>query len=167
MLYNEVWPKVKAYVKRNGGDEHGAKDVFHDGILKIIKMIKNESLRRDIEIIGYLFVTCKNFWIEKARRDSKIQLTDKNLDFKSSVESSFSDLLRSEKSSEFEKVLKIIGDKCRELLKLTFYEDRPLLEVAEIMGFASANVAKTTQYRCKKKLLDEINSSSVFKELLK
>lgn len=166
LLYEKVWPNVKRYVKKNSGDEDNAKDIFHDGILKIIVMVKENRLDPDIDIGAYLYIMCRNFWIEKARRDRRMDITDENLDYKSFDNSSFTELLRSEKAAAMEEVLETIGEKCRELLKLTFYSEYSLEKAAEILGFSGADVAKSTQYRCKKKLVEKIKTSAIFNELL-
>lgn len=153
-------------MKSNSGDEDQAKDAFHDGMIKIMTMARNNKLQLDTEVNAYLFTTCRNFWIEKARRDKKIKLSDQSLDRGQSEESSFSQLLLSEKAVAMTAMLESIGNRCRDLLKLTFYMDHSLEEAAEILGISNAGVAKTTQYRCKKKLMEAISGSASFKELM-
>ena len=166
LLYDKVWPSVRSYVRKNSGDEDNAKDVFHDGVLKIIMMIDENRITPDTDIAAYLYTACRNFWVEKSRRDKRIDITDADLDYKFFDVSSFTELLRSEKAVAMEEVLLSIGEKCRELLKLTFYSEYSLQDAAEIMGFSGADVAKATQYRCKKKLVEKINASPIFNELL-
>lgn len=153
-------------MKSNSGDEDQAKDAFHDGLIKIMTMARNNKLQLDTEVNAYLFTTCRNFWVEKARRDKKIKLSDQSLDHGQSEESSFSQLLQSEKAVAMTSMLESIGDRCRDLLKLTFYMDHSLEEAAEKLGISNAGVAKTTQYRCKKKLMEAISNNASFKELM-
>ena len=65
-----------------------------------------------------------------------------------------------------DQMLTALGETCRELLKLTFYMDYSLKEAAEILGISSADVAKTNQYRCKKKLFTSIKENKQFRELM-
>jgi len=56
-----------------------------------------------------------------------------------------------------EQVIKTLGEQCQELLKMYHYEGLSMTEIAEVMGFASANVAKTLKSRCFQKLVKKAN----------
>ena len=60
-------------------------------------------------------------------------------------------------------MLTTLGDTCKELLQLTFYLDHSLKEAAEVLGLSGAEVAKTYQYRCKKKLFEQIRNNPAFR----
>lgn len=120
----------------------------------------------EADINAYLFSICKNNWIAKSRRDNRIKLTDNVPEDSNHQESSFDDLLNDEKVAAMDQMLSSIGEKCKELLKLTFYMDYSLEEAAKMLGISNAGVAKTNQYRCKKKLFEKIESNNGFKELM-
>ena len=65
-----------------------------------------------------------------------------------------------------DEILNSLGDMCRDLLKMTFYMDYSLKEAAEQLGISNAEVAKTYQYRCKKKLFETITTNVAFRELM-
>ena len=44
--------------------------------------------------------------------------------------------------------------------------DMSLKEAAQKLGISNAEVAKTYQYRCKKKLFETIRNNEAFKELM-
>ncbi len=129
-------------------------------------MIHENELDSGADIKAYLFAVCKNLWIAKSRRDGRIKLTEEVPDHSMYEESGFSNLLDNEKSRAMDQMLQSIGEKCKELLKLTFYMDYSLEEAAKMLGISSAGVAKTNQYRCKKKLFEKIESNQTFKELM-
>lgn len=166
MLYKQVWPGVLKYVRRNSGDSEQAEDAFHDGVLKIITIINDGGMDPSTDIKAYLFSVCRNNWIAKSRRDTRIKLTDTVPEDVNHQESSFGSLLNDEKVAAMEQMLTSIGEKCKELLKLTFYMDYSLEEAAKMLGISNAGVAKTNQYRCKKKLFEKIESNVGFKDLM-
>ena len=47
-----------------------------------------------------------------------------------------------------------LGDKCRQVLTLFYYEEKKLDEIQEIMGYESKDVLKSQKSRCLKKLKD-------------
>lgn len=52
--------------------------------------------------------------------------------------------------------LEKINEKCQRLIKLFYLEKKNMEEIASILEYSSANVAKTSKLRCFKKLLDEV-----------
>ena len=157
-------PSVEKYIKKNSGDVDSAKDVFHDALLNLImKIKKGDTDIKDIK--GYLFTASKNLWITKKRRDTKVSFTDEIIDRQNADEYESSQMLEDkEKSSMMDEMLTALGKRCKELLTLTFYLDYSLKEAAERLGFSSDEVAKTTQYRCKKKLFELVKNNKVFME---
>ena len=149
----------------NSGEENQARDIFHDGILNILVMIKQNKLAIDIDLSGYLFVTCKNLWIRKFKRNQKVIYSDELLDYERTEDDFLLDLLGDEKVKMLNDKMKEIGDRCKELLRLTYFDGVSLKEAAEVLGYSSAGTAKSTQHRCKEKLRIAVQKSRIFSEL--
>jgi RNA polymerase sigma factor (sigma-70 family) len=100
----------------------------------------------------------KNVWINRAKRNKKILFTE--MTEMSETESDSQDVLNylisNERKDEVKKVLEMLGEKCRRLLKMSIYQEMSGKEICEKMGFASENVVKTQKYKCKQKLLQII-----------
>lgn len=165
ILYKEVFPLIKKYILKNSGDIQNAEDVFHDSILKMILKVRNNDFDIKTDAKAYLFTMAKNAWITKAKRDKKIRLQDEltSLENSAPVEMNLDDI---EKTKFMDEVLDSIGEACKKLLKLTFYMDYSLKEAAEMLNLSSAEVAKTNQYRCKKKLFEKVRNNKPFRHLM-
>lgn len=164
-LYLSVWPQIRSYVRSNGGNLAQAEDVFHDVVIKLIVKLRKEKEEALRQIEPYLFMMAKNHWINKLKRDSRIKLVDQF--------SGFNDLIAPSSVESTDELLKImqdalgnIGDTCKELLTLTYFKDFSLEKAAEQMGLSSSDVARTYHYRCKKKLLKEVEHNQTLKELM-
>jgi RNA polymerase sigma factor (sigma-70 family) len=48
--------------------------------------------------------------------------------------------------------LQQMGDVCRKVLSLYYFDNYSMQEIAEALGFANADTAKTKKYKCKKDL---------------
>ena len=158
-------PQIKKYVLKNSGDKQQAEDLFHDAVIKMIVKVRNNDIEEDTNAKAYLFTMAKNSWITKAKRDQKVELTSDVAIYETENTSSI-DILSDEKSSLMDEMLTTLGETCKELLKLTFYMDYSLKEAADRMGLSGAEVAKTYQYRCKKKLFDKVKDNKAFRELM-
>ncbi|HEY5824107.1 MAG TPA: sigma factor-like helix-turn-helix DNA-binding protein [Cyclobacteriaceae bacterium] len=62
-------------------------------------------------------------------------------------------------SAEREKIiakcLDQLGETCRKVLMLYYFDEMSMQEIADKMGFANTDTAKTKKYKCKQKL-DEL-----------
>lgn len=165
ILYKKVYPVISKYIRKNSGDEQQAEDAFHDTVLRLILKVRNKELDIKTDIKSYLFTAAKNAWITKAKRDQKIQLHDEmqRLENYASVEMNYDSV---EKTKLMDEVLDTLGEACKSLLKLTFYMDYSLKEAADMLGLSSAGVAKTNQYRCKKKLFEKVKNNEPFRRLM-
>jgi RNA polymerase sigma factor (sigma-70 family) len=165
VLYKEAFPGIKSYVLKNSGDRELSEDLFHDVVIKLILKVRKEELPENTDVHAYLFTMAKNFWITKAKRDTKLQFSSEILDFDLSVPEEM-ETHKNEKSVLMAELLESLGNMCRDLLKLTFYKDCSLKEAAEKLNISNAEVAKTYQYRCKKKLFEAIKSNNTYRELM-
>lgn len=157
---------MKKYILQNSGDEQQAEDIFHDIIIKLIVKVRKNELPESTNVKAYVFTACKNAWLTKAKRDQKINYSDEIRD-ESKAESLEQGYLDSEKQQMMEEMLTSLGEPCKELLKLTFYLDHSLKEAAKILGLSGADVARTYQYRCKKKLIEKVKKNKAFIALMK
>lgn len=165
LFYQNVWPIVLKYIVTHNGDEQQAEDLFHDVILKFVMKVRNGELNDLKETEPYLYVMVKNLWVSKMRKDSKIQLTEDLLKFKEAKAANHD--FESEKKYEIlNDALESLGGICRDLLQLTFYMDNSLKMASEKLGLSGADVARTYQYRCKKKLFETLKNNLELKELL-
>ena len=167
-LYLTVLPRIVGYVMKNSGSEEEAKDVFQDAVVIFYKQVKMNQLELRQSIAAYLFTVAKNLWINKAKREQRMHVTDEVPEQEQKSEDNLLSLLITrEREQQVINVFNQLGDRCAELLRYVFYKDYSLAEVKEIMGFSSAEVAHTQHYRCKKKLSKLVSENVLFKKLLK
>ena len=167
LLYSKVFPNIKLYIKKNSGNTEQAEDVFHDAIIKLILKVRKNELEPDTDLFAYLYTIARNSWIQQANRGTQIRYSDEVPDTASSDEN-IEELanVANEKTKAMELVMTSIGDKCKDLLMLTFYMKVSLREAAVKLGLSGEEVAKTNQYRCKKKMFELIKSNPTFRVLM-
>ncbi len=151
--YEAVYPLVRAHVLKNNGSEAQAKDVFQEAFVTCWKNIKEDRFY-DGNVAGYLFTIAKNKWTDHLRS----ALYKKTL----SSETAFIDVVTEEaeedRSLEEESkraamltAMAQLGDRCKTLLKLFYFERRSMEEISSKMGMAP-NSARNQKYRCMEKL---------------
>ena len=158
-LYSNVYPKIRRYVVSNNGSVDDSKDVFQEAVLVLYKqVIENKyDLIKDIE--GYLITVSRNVWVNNCRRTKrhvKFELADNPIHVE---DNALINLIMAEKWDAFQRLFDMIGERCKQLLHYSTYEKISMEEIAVKMQFSNANAAKTSNYRCKQKLIELVASN--------
>ncbi|MEL6863689.1 MAG: sigma-70 family RNA polymerase sigma factor [Bacteroidota bacterium] len=166
-LYERMYPIVVKYVQKNSGTEKDVDDIFQDGLVAVFKKVRTKSLWEDSNIEAYLYSICRNLWLKKLqKRKREVELTDvhETVPLDQDQEAI---VLSQERRQLMDEILKSLGQDCYRLLAYVYYDRRRLREIAELMGFASEQVAKNKKSKCMKKLRTLMKDNPHFKELLK
>src|SRR5690606_7795964 len=139
-VYLEVVPKVRAHILKNNGDEEQAKDIFQEAFLACWKNIKEDRFQGG-NIPGYLFSIAKNKWTDHLRSPRFKRTVFANS--RRGWEWKGEEPLDEEAGSQAEAIDKVLqsalsqlGQSCRELLRLFYYERRSMEEISGELGIA-------------------------------
>ena len=155
-VYVEVFPKIRTLVLKNSGNEDQAKDIFQEAFIACWYNIKDGKFKDDGNLEGYLFTIAKNKWTDFLR-SSEFKKTV-NLDLGSLPTAPEDRSTVSDDDLEDEKnrvalnlALARLGDQCRALLRLFYFERKSMEEIARETGIAPSS-ARNQKYRCMEKL---------------
>lgn len=168
-LYEHTLKKVRRYVIQNNGTLEEASDIFQDAVIIFFNQVKQNKFNEQYGIDGFIYSVSRNLWIDKVRKDKRLQNKDLSL-MESDVPDTFDllgDLITREKSSAMKQVFQKLDEKCQKILRFSIYEKLSMKEISEKMGYASENVAKTNNYRCKQYLQKLVNEDKNLLNLLK
>jgi DNA-directed RNA polymerase specialized sigma24 family protein len=144
-------------------DEHQGYDIFIDSILDFRKnVLAGKVVYQNIP--AYLQRICWYKWLETNRKLQRHQqsrdMIASQLYSKSetpeglqSTESQFEDQL-----AQIRTGMQALSEKCRKVITMSIAEGQSMAEIAEQLGMASADVAKTTKSRCYKRLIEFIRT---------
>jgi RNA polymerase sigma factor (sigma-70 family) len=165
-LYDAVYPKVRRYVTGNNGSVDDSKDVFQEAVLVLYKQVIDNKydLVKDTE--GYIITLSRNIWINACRRTNRHVNIDQAENPVQMEDNALIKLIMTEKWDAFQKLFEMIGERCKQLLLYSTYEKISMEEIAVKMNFTNANAAKTTNYRCKQKLIELVASNKDIANLL-
>ncbi len=152
-LYERHYQMALNIVKRKGGTEYEAEDVYQESIIALYEAIRRNKFRGESKISTWLHSTIFNQW-SLASRKSKRQQTNNIEDFSKEI-SAEDDSYRQDEGELLKviwNVLEKIGETCKQVLLDYYYHKMTMKEIKEKMGFKSEQVAKNKRYRCKEKL---------------
>ncbi|HTF82486.1 MAG TPA: sigma-70 family RNA polymerase sigma factor, partial [Cytophagales bacterium] len=116
VLYKVVFPKVRNYIKKNGGSFEDAQDAFQDGIAIFYKQWHLGKIDLDKDIESYIFVISRNVWLNMLTKNKRVS---NNIDIleeqqlKSDIDI-LNFMVTEERNQYIQKLLDAIGSKCKE-----------------------------------------------------
>jgi len=160
----EYRPMIHLLIRRMGGTQDDAKDIFQDGMLELIKIIEDPSFQLIKSIKSLLYVICKNFWKYKSRMNHR--MVELNKDHHDGVEvPSFEE---ANDLDLFEKLFwgnfKLLPKTCREILELHL-KNLQNSEIARLLNMTEAYVRKRKSF-CTRKMIKAIQKTSEYHKLM-
>lgn len=161
LVYDKCFLSVKKYVTSNGGTLEDVKDVFQDSILMFYRNVKENQINKNTNIKAYLYNTASNKWKNiLKKRNRKINIDEFEIANKMSTDSTPFEIMHSlEKEAFVIQLINKLDEKCRQLLKMVFYQRRKMKEVSLVLGYKNDQIARNKQYKCIQKLKVIINNS--------
>lgn len=164
-IYQNILPKVTSFIRNNNGSEDEAFDVFQDAVMAFYKMVVTGKFDEKYEISGFIYTVSRNLWVNRVKKLNK-QISVNTEGSKELEDVNFLESVYDEEKRSLVRILfNQLELKCKEILTYTIYQSMTMEDVCGRMGFASENAAKTSNYRCKKKLMELVKNSSLYKEL--
>ena len=153
LVYQTSERQVAAFVTRNNGNEDDAKDVLQEALVVLWERVRSGRYEHTAKISTFVFATAKNMWLRRlarARRETTEDMT--NSLTPSNDASALDEMIETEEAAGIASALNQLGDPCRKLLLLYYWEELSMDEIATHMGFANADTVKSKKYQCKKEL---------------
>jgi len=148
LLYQKYYRMMTKLVITNSGTEEEARDVYQDALIVFWQKATAGNLILTSKMSTYIYSICQNLW--RKELDRKKRLTNEEKD---------TAVLLDTESNEREKILAKcidqLGETCKKVLMLYYFEEMSMQDIADKLGFANTDTAKTKKYKCKKKL-DEL-----------
>lgn len=144
-LYKKYYRMMVNLVVKNNGSEDEAKDIFQDSLIVFWQKVTSKDLVLTSKISTYIYSICQNLWRKELERKSRFtsEVSEKPV---------YPQNDREEKIMLVNKCLNELGESCRKILTYYYFDERSMQDIADLMGFANADTAKTKKYKCKKEL---------------
>lgn len=143
---------------------HPDKDEICDMYQDIIISLYEKSLRGKLvlstgSLKTYLFSMGKFMIFNRYKKSSLIEsINHMPIDhhFKGISDTLYCEDEKDPKIIEIERAIRSLGTKCKELLRLFYYEEKKMIEIKEILNYNHTDVVKSQKSRCLKSLKEAI-----------
>jgi RNA polymerase sigma factor (sigma-70 family) len=166
-LYKKFAFKIKAMILKNNGTEADAADIFQEALITIYHRSKSEKFILTCPLDAYLYLICKNKWINVLNKKSTKLVTFIDTEGYQIKDEVFKDIenaqIQIERRNLLLQKLKDLGDGCKVLLELS-WSGINMEEVAIKLGNTYGYVRKKKS-ECMAKLIMLVKTSPQFNTL--
>lgn len=156
-LYKELYPVILKMIQKNSGSEEEAADIFQDAIVVFYEKVRKNDFALSCTIKTYLYSVSKNIWYNNLKIKKRHINLDDDIAEVPIDQNSLHVILENERDQILLKMVSRLGENCRRILKLYYYDRLRMKEIAVKMKFANDNVAKNKKSKCLKKLKELVN----------
>lgn len=166
-MYVEYFPVILSYVSKNNGTEEDAADVFQDALVVFYQKSRKKDFVLKCAVKTYLYSVSKNTWLYRLRSRKKEVRMDGDFETIAIQNDSLDILEQSEYKNTVSDLMNKLGEKCREILTMVYFERLKMEEIAVRINMSSAQVVRNQKSRCMKKLKSMIEESDQLKKTLR
>ncbi|HLP12493.1 MAG TPA: sigma-70 family RNA polymerase sigma factor [Flavobacteriales bacterium] len=140
------YPVIRHFIKTHGGDDDDARDVFQESIMVLYRNVQKDDFVLTANMTTYLFSITKYMWKDILKKKNRqvnfvCDNTAEEEDVKNAQE-------EEEKFKWLDEILGTLGEKCAEILKMTYFAKMSMDEIAQKLGYKNVDTAKTQKYKC-------------------
>lgn len=162
-IYRQYAELISFNVVTMGGSLQDGEDIFQETVVTFIDLVRKSKFRGESSVKTFLVSVARNIWLNELKRRKSGDQRAKV--FETSRGHIENDVIENLNKREMrEQVLSLIshlGESCRKILTLFYYENLPFEEIVRKMGYESEQVARNKKYKCMKELSDLIRDNPV------
>jgi RNA polymerase sigma factor (sigma-70 family) len=153
-LYQQHSEAISSFIGSKGGSVQDGQDIFQEVVVAFINIVRNDKFRGESAIRTFLISVAKNIWYNEIRKRQnssnreRVYESDRETT-EDAISSQIGDL---ETKQQFRKVLDNLGDPCKKLLLLYYYENLSMKEIVEHLPYENEQVVRNKKYKCLKQL---------------
>lgn len=154
-LYEQCYPKVALQVKRMGGTQEDARDIFQDTLIVFYEKVVQQQLPQVSQVEGYLMGIARHLWLHKCQQAQRLPLAELE---EAQIPADFYDA--SKLQHRISRYLELAGQKCMELLKAFYYHEESLSEISRRFGYRNTRSATVQKFKCLEKVREEVKQKN-------
>ena len=130
-----------------------AEDMLQEALVVLWERVRAGKFEYTAQLGTFIFATVKNMWLRQLARLRREVPSERDPDTNpANGVSPLEMMIEDEQALLVREALDKLGEPCRKLLLLFYWEELSMVQIAEQLGFANAETAKSKKYQCKKSL---------------
>ncbi len=154
-LYQQYAQSTSSFIINYGGSQQDAEDVFQETVLAFIGIVKKGSYRMEASIKTFLVSLARNIWRNELKKRQRSDVREKK--FESGRDQQEDDagsvIAGLEEKRQLRELVGKLGEPCRKLLLLFYYESLSMKEIVEHLPYENEQVVRKKKYKCLQQLI--------------
>jgi RNA polymerase sigma factor (sigma-70 family) len=167
-LYQEHASFARSFIMGKGATEQDADDIFQETIVSFIESVQKGKFRRESGVRTFLFSISKNLWYNEIRRRQRAGTREKVYEMEREQDYTNNQELmgNQELKNMLDQMLDELGDSCKKILKLFYFEELPMKEIVSHMQYENEQVVRNKKYKCLQKFTDKMKQNPIAAKLI-
>ncbi len=160
-LYQDHAEVTRSFIKGKGGTDQDADDIFQETIVSFIDTVRKGKFKQESGIRTFLISISKHLWYNEIRRRQragnreKLYESDRDME-----ETGISEVIQDrELKQQLGELLAELGDSCRKILELFYYENLSMKEMVSHMHYENEQVVRNKKYKCLQQLTEKLKQN--------
>jgi len=153
----------------NSGSRQDAEDIFQEVVVDFIDAVQRNKFRGESSVRTFLYSLNKYAWLNDLKRKGRAMQRETKYDREQeSQETDVSNFISArEARSQVMTIVAQLGDACKKILVLFYYENLSMKEILEKTDYETEQVVRNKKYKCLKQLEAMLNEQPLLKENFK
>ncbi len=168
-LYRDHYEKLTRYILANNGSQQDAEDIFQETMVSFIELVQKDKFRGESSIGTFLYSMNRHAWLNEIKRKGRAMIREEKFEKRSDHDDRdiLSEITEREEKQEIARLVASLGDTCKKILVLFYYENRNMKEILEVTDYDNEQVVRNKKYKCLKQLEQMLNEKPRLKQTLK
>jgi RNA polymerase sigma factor (sigma-70 family) len=160
-LYRDHSEITRSFIMGKGGTEQDADDTFQETIVSFIDSVQKGKFRQESGIRTFLISISKNIWYNEIRRRQRADDREKIFEMdRHQEEGPVTEMINErEMKQQLNKMLQELGESCRKILELFYYENLSMKEIVSQMHYENEQVVRNKKYKCLQQLTEKMKQN--------
>ncbi|MBL7710133.1 MAG: sigma-70 family RNA polymerase sigma factor [Chitinophagaceae bacterium] len=168
-IYRNHFESLCWYIMNNSGSRQDAEDVFQEVVLSFIDLVQKDKFRGESTVKTFLFSLNRHTWLNELKRRGRSLAREEK--YERGQERTEMDaghyIADREGKAEVTRLVGELGETCRKILLLFYYENLSMREILETLHYENEQVVRNKKYKCLKQLEQMITEKPYLKQSLK
>jgi RNA polymerase sigma factor (sigma-70 family) len=162
-LYKDHAEITRSFIKGKGGTEQDADDIFQETVVSFIDSVQKSKFRQESGIRTFLISISKNLWYNEIRRRQRAGNRERLFEAdRDQEDSGVNEIIQDrELKKQLNQLLQDLGDSCRKILELFYYENLSMKEIVLHLHYENEQVVRNKKYKCLQQLTDKMKLNTL------
>lgn len=167
-IYQQYSNTIQSFILANSGTPQDAEDIFQETVVTFIDLVKRKKFRGEAAVKTFLVAIARNLWLNELKKRDRSDRRE--LLFENSRELMETDVSQyiadREMKQQFVAVLHKLGEPCKKLLMLFYYENLSMKDMLRHLPYENEQVIRNKKYKCLQALTELIKENPVIARLV-